>query len=155
MGTLRLTLLRHGHAVPADAAQDDHARELTARGHREAGAMGERLLRAGLVPELILASSAVRTRTTARLAALALGLPAATIREQDSLYDAGEQTLWNVLLVNAGKSRHVLLCGHNPGISGLASELMAGCGAPSRRIELPPAGIVTACCASGGTCPCF
>jgi phosphohistidine phosphatase len=144
MGTLRLTLLRHAHAAPAEAAPDDFLRQLTERGRREAREVGERLARAGLVPARILASSAQRTRTTAQLAATALGLPAAGITQLDELFNADAQTLWEVLRREAGGVRHLLLCAHNPGISRLASELAAGTGTLPRRIDLPPAGLVTA-----------
>jgi phosphohistidine phosphatase len=143
MGPLRLTLLRHGHAEPLEAAPEDFVRQLTERGRREARDMGERLARAGLVPGRILASSAQRTRATAQLAAAALGLPAAQIHTLDELYNADERRLWEVVRREAGSVRHVLLCAHNPGISRLAGELAAASGTLPRRIDLPPAGLVT------------
>ena len=144
MGTLRLTLLRHGHAEPIDAAPEDYVRQLTVRGRSEATAMGERLARAGRIPELILVSSAARTRTTAQLAAAALGLPATHIAPLDGLYNAEAPRIWELVRSEAGKAQHVLVCGHNPGLSRLASELAAGSGTLPRRIDLPPAGLVSA-----------
>ena len=106
--------------------------------------MGERVVRAGLVPDRILASSAQRTRATAQLAAAALGLAALHITHLDELYNADEGRLWEVIRGAADGARHLLLVAHNPGISRLASELAAGSGALPRRIDLPPAGLVTA-----------
>ena len=143
MGTLRLTLMRHGHAEPIDGAPEDYVRQLTARGRREASGMGERLLRAGLVPERILASSAQRTRTTALLAAAAFGLPEAAIDFLDELYNASEQRIWEIVRAHGGHAPHLLVTGHNPGLSKLASELAAASGTLPQRIDLPPAGLVT------------
>ena len=143
MGTLRLTVMRHGHAEPIDAAPDDYVRQLTVRGRGEASGMGERLLRAGLVPERILASSAQRTRTTAVLAAAALGLAEHRISFLDELYNASEERIWEIVRDQAADAQHLLLVGHNPGISRLAAELAASSGTLPRRIDLPPAGLVT------------
>ena len=63
----RLYLLRHAKAVPAEPALDDHARELTVRGMHDAGAMGRYIRKNGFEPELLLASTAARTRQTADL----------------------------------------------------------------------------------------
>ncbi len=139
MGTLRLTLLRHGHAQPPDKAVDDFARQLTARGRAEATRIGERLAKTGLIPDLVLASSAQRTQSTAQLLAAALALSAARIRFLDELYNASAHRIWHVATEHAGSLRHVLVCAHNPGISRLASSL----GNHPQALDLPPAGLVT------------
>ncbi|MFI4891153.1 MAG: SixA phosphatase family protein [Steroidobacterales bacterium] len=144
MGTLRLTLLRHGHTQPQHEAAQDYERQLTARGRTEARHMGERLAKASLVPDLILASSARRTQTTAQLLAAAAMVPAGRIQLLDELYNASADRIWNIATAHAGawhagKARHVLVCGHNPGISRLASHL----GVDPQARDLPPAGLVT------------
>jgi phosphohistidine phosphatase len=139
MGTLRLTLLRHAHAQPPTAGAEDFVRPLTARGRAEATEMGKRLAQAGLVPDLILASSAQRTQMTVQLLAAACSLSQGRIRYLDELYNATARRIWETALSNAGKSAHLLVCGHNPGISRLAS----GLGADPEALDLPPAGLFT------------
>ena len=144
MGTLRLTLLRHGHAAAQIEGADDFVRGLTKRGRADATAMGERLARAHLVPEMILASSAQRAQTTVQLLAAASSMPEDRIQYRDELYNASAHHIWDIAIAHAGKHTHVLVCGHNPGISRLASQMAAGTPALARHLDLPPAGLVTA-----------
>jgi phosphohistidine phosphatase len=144
MGTLRLTLLRHGQAEPLVEGADDFVRELTKRGRADATMMGQRLANARLVPELILASSAQRTQTTVQLLAAAAPIPPGRIQCLDELYNASAHHIWDIAIAKAGGHAHVLVCGHNPGISRLASRVAAGTPALARHLDLPPAGLVTA-----------
>ncbi len=144
MGTLRLTLLRHGHAEPLIEGAEDFVRELSPRGRAEATAQGRRLAKARLVPDLILASSAQRTRTTVQLLAAAASLVRGRIKYLDALYHASARGIWAAAVENAGTYAHVLVCGHNPAISQLATQLAAGTPALPRQIDLPPAGLLTA-----------
>ena len=59
-----LILLRHAHAEPAAAGQDDHQRGLSATGRAEAQAAGDWLREHGLQPDRVLCSNATRTRET-------------------------------------------------------------------------------------------
>jgi phosphohistidine phosphatase len=144
MGTLRLTLLRHGHAEAQMEGVDDFMRELTKRGRTDATAMGERLARAHLVPELVLASSAQRTQATVKLLAAACSIPKERIQFLDELYNASAHHIWDIAIAHAGDRAHVLVCAHNPGISRLASHVAAGTPTLARHLDLPPAGLVTA-----------
>lgn len=123
MGTRRLTLLRHGQAQPADAATPDFERTLTEEGRLEAGDMAERLLRRGLVPELILTSPAARALASAQILAQTCGIDAAQVRCVPELYMATPQAVWRLLADQDDSMRHILICGHNPGLSELASSL--------------------------------
>jgi phosphohistidine phosphatase len=143
VGTLRLTLLRHGHAQPQDQATEDFARPLTIHGRAEATTIGLRLAQIRLAPDLILASSAQRTRMTVQLLATAAAVPEDRIRYFDEMYNASAQRLWDLARTHAGSARHVLVCAHNPGISRLATRLAAGSPGLARPLELPPAGLLT------------
>ncbi len=143
MGTLRLTLLRHGHAQPQEQAKEDFVRQLTIRGRAEATTMGRRLALVHLVPDRILASSAQRTQATAQLLAAAAAMNAERIQYIEELYNASAHRIWDLTLAHAGSSSHVLVCAHNPGISRLASRLAAGTPELARPLELPPAGLLT------------
>jgi len=140
VGSRRLTLLRHGQAQPADAAALDFERPLTQQGRLEARDMAERLLRRGLVPELILTSPAERALGSAQILAQTCGTGAAQVRCVSELYLATPQAVWRLLADQDDSTRHILICGHNPGLSELASRLGP---APSQRV-LATCGLATA-----------
>ena len=117
----RLTLLRHGKAQPA-VDGEDRVRALTKRGVRQAEEIGRRLRARGWIPDLLLASPAARTFATAEIVARACGLGARAVRRADALYGADPETVWRVAADSAPDARHVLICGHNPGLSELASR---------------------------------
>jgi phosphohistidine phosphatase len=144
VGTLRLTLLRHAHAEPLIEGTEDFARELSPRGRAEASAQGQQLARALLVPDLILASSAQRTRSTVQLLAAVASVPRGRIKYLDELYNTSARGMWDATIANAGTHAHVLVCGHNPAISQLATQLAAGTPALPRHIDLPPAALLSA-----------
>ncbi len=140
MGTLRLTLLRHGQAVAIDSCPEDFERVLTRRGTIEAEEMAARIVRRDLVPDLILASPAERTWATASIVASACELDAKQIRCARELYLATPETTWHLVTRREHGASHILICGHNPGLSQLASRL----GPQPQPRELPTGGLVTA-----------
>jgi phosphohistidine phosphatase len=60
-----LLILRHAKSDHGEASLSDHDRPLNERGKRDSPRIGERLLEAGLVPEVILSSTAKRAKKTA------------------------------------------------------------------------------------------
>ena len=126
-----LLLLRHGKAVTGEAG-DDHDRALNDRGRAQARAVGELLERIGLVPDLVIASDARRTRETAALA-FAEGDP--PVSERPDLYAASADEILGIVQGTAPDVRCLLVVGHNPGIGELA-RLLAGTGEPQALIEL-------------------
>jgi phosphohistidine phosphatase len=140
VGPLRLTLLRHGQAQPIESCAVDYERALTRRGANEAQEMGGRLVRRGLVPDLILASPAERTWTTASIVAGACDIDPKSLRGARELYLASPESIWQLLCRRNWAAHHVLICGHNPGLSQVASRFGPSPGAR----DLPTAGLVTA-----------
>ena len=123
--SMQLTLLRHGLAEPA-AAGGDFARELDARGVAQARAAALALQHAGLpLPDCILSSPALRTRQTAMQVVQTLALDEASLQLEQRLYLASAETLLDVVRNLHPAARHVLLVGHNPGLSDLALRLGA------------------------------
>ena len=116
-----LLLWRHAEAEDARPDGSDLARRLTAKGDRQAAAMG-RWLNRNLPPETkILVSPAVRTQQTAQ----ALGRPFATV----SAIAPGASP--DALLKAAGwpdgtYGETVLLVGHQPTLGLLAARLITG-----------------------------
>ncbi len=119
---LTLSLLRHAKSNWDDAGLKDFDRPLAKRGETAAPRMGAYMATHGIVPELILCSSAVRARQT-----LALVLPsfadAPTVVYEDGLYLASASALLARIRKIDAKVKHALVVGHDPGMHGLALEL--------------------------------
>jgi len=125
----RVSLLRHGHAL-AFAEAGDFDRALDARGQREAIDAAHRLATLD-EPDVILVSSARRTRETAATVLAELARPLGDMRLEPALYLADLATLQSTIAKLADTQRHALLIGHNPGLSDLAFEWLTGeIGAP-------------------------
>lgn len=118
---IAIGLLRHAKAVHGGG--DDFRRPLAEKGWREIAVLAGQAPATGFLPELILASAAVRARETAERFKAATGA-AAEIVTVESLYLAAPETIWRELAsaILAGFSS-ILLVGHNPGISGMAAIL--------------------------------
>jgi len=127
---LRLLLIRHAKAVPADPAADDFSRPLDGRGHRDAIRLGEYLAEQQAEPDLILCSAARRTRET--LAGLLSAIADdCDIRLSGALYEV-EWPAYLAAISGAGDQAATLaLIGHNPAVHelalALAGEIAAGC----------------------------
>src|SRR5688500_14727077 len=110
-----LLILRHAKAISKDEGVDDFDRGLNERGKRDAPRMGQLLKEQSLVPDLIVASSAKRTRTPAEYVAAASDFRGETRLTLD-LYDAGRQKLLDAVRALPDSASRVLLVGHNPGL---------------------------------------
>ena len=117
----RLHLLRHAKSGRDDAVED-HQRRLSRRGRDDARAVGETLPAALYGLDLVLCSSALRTRETAGLA-LAGFAPCPRILFEDGLYLAGPAALLKRLMLLDESDGAVLVIGHNPGLHALAIAL--------------------------------
>lgn len=118
----RLTLVRHGHAEP-ESDGGDFARKLDARGRAEARHCGERLHALHYRPGLVLASPAQRTQRTALELLAALDLPESALQLEPRLYLADRRSLREIVATTDAHVRHLLIVGHNPGLSDFAAEL--------------------------------
>ena len=125
-------LLRHAKSDWSDRALADHDRPLARRGRRDAKRIAKHLRRLGLVPELVLCSSAERTRETLELIRPALRGSRVLIDER--LYAASSDELLEQLRAVPEPVASVMLIGHNPGIQELALALAAA-GAERERLS--------------------
>ena len=117
----RLHLLRHAKSSRDDGVEDQD-RPLSRRGREEAGRVGETLPAALGAVDLVLCSSALRTRQTAQLA-LARFAPAPRVQYEDTLYLADAKALLRRLGRIDEANETVLVVGHNPGLHELAIAL--------------------------------
>jgi phosphohistidine phosphatase len=118
-----LYLVRHAKSSWEDSAQNDYDRPLNERGERDAPVMGHRLKKLGILPDLILSSSAVRAATTASTISQIIGYSEKHIQFERRLYLAGELQLLH-LLKEFGKGKTVMMVGHNPGLTLFANKLL-------------------------------
>jgi phosphohistidine phosphatase len=120
-----LLLLRHAKSSWKDSDLEDHDRPLNKRGKRDAPRMGQLLAEENLLPDLILCSSAKRTRRTAELVAEASGYRGET-RITGDLYEAWAERIASVIQCLPETAQRVLLIGHNPGLEELLESLTGG-----------------------------
>ena len=140
-GTRRLILLRHAKAEHPEQLEDIQ-RPLSLVGRRQAGAVGASLAAEGLVPDLVLSSSSVRTRQTWELVRATLGA-APEVQFVEKIYLAGTRELLEVVQGVPDEVRTLLVVGHEPTVSHLASAL-AGPGSDEATVARVSVGVPTA-----------
>jgi phosphohistidine phosphatase len=119
----RLTLIRHAKSSWDDPALPDFERPLNARGKRDAPAMAKRLAAELERPLELVSSPAHRAAATAQVFAAALGATLEDIRYEPRLYEASAERLLEIVRGFDDADLHVLVFGHNPGLSELARTL--------------------------------
>ncbi|MCX5068474.1 histidine phosphatase family protein [Micromonospora lupini] len=130
--TRTLVLLRHAKAEQGDDGTDDAERALSARGEADAAAAGAWLAHHDLLPDVVICSTARRTRQTWH--GVAMGMagsppeggptgPRPTVRYEPGAYDAHPEELLALVRTADPTARVVLLIAHNPGVSLLSAFL--------------------------------
>jgi phosphohistidine phosphatase len=117
-----LLILRHAKSSWKDDQVGDHDRPLNKRGKRDAPRMGELVQQAQLQPELIISSSAKRTRKTASRVAKQCGYQG-IIEVQGTLYLAPPGAYIEALRKVDDAVNRVMVVGHNPGLEQLVAML--------------------------------
>jgi phosphohistidine phosphatase len=112
-----LHLLRHAKSSWKEEVED-HERRLNRRGREAARRVGQALPALGTL-DLVLCSSARRTRETLELIVAELAVRPLIVLE-DELYEASKDQLMDRLRRLAEETGNVLLIGHNPGLRDLA-----------------------------------
>jgi phosphohistidine phosphatase len=120
---VQLLLLRHADAGnPATWAGDDDLRPLSAKGRRQARWVGRWLATQRRPPDVVVASPKVRAIETASLAASGWGGKAVV---DDRLAGSfGVHDVESLLRDRGPSARRIMLVGHDPDFSELASELV-------------------------------
>lgn len=116
-----LLLARHGAATSPDISAIDADRKLTPSGIQQVERLGHILGINGQKCQLLVHSPALRCRLTAEI--LGKYLKPANRMVIPSIYRAGRDELLAVINAFSNTSDHVLLVGHNPAISMIASYL--------------------------------
>jgi len=115
----KLLLIRHAKAGSHD--MKDFDRPLTNKGLEDAVYMAAQLKKAELVPEYIVTSPSLRTKTTANIIAEVLDVK--TPFDNKHVYDANTHDLLKTINHLPDEYSFIALVGHNPGISQVLYEL--------------------------------
>jgi phosphohistidine phosphatase len=116
-----LELLRHAKSSWRDGDLADSERPLNARGHQAGHLLAAYFARES-PPDLVLCSSARRTRETFDHIARAYPAPPPVLME-DGLYLAGARAIMRRIEAVPDSIETLLVIGHNPGLHELASML--------------------------------
>lgn len=118
----RLILLRHAKSAWDNPSVADFDRPLSNRGRKAAPVVGAYLARRGLVPGLVLTSSAKRAVETLDLMSAGWQTKP-TVRKLKSLYLAMPREMLRRVQAVGKEPDSIMLVGHNPGIADLANWL--------------------------------
>jgi phosphohistidine phosphatase len=133
-----LVLIRHAKSSWANPLQSDFDRPLNERGKEEAPEMGIQLKKRKLFPDLIISSTAVRTRQTSRHIAEQIGYEPDNIKWEEKLYHCIPSVFEEVINEIDESVKTVFIVAHNPGITEFVNQL-----SPDFKIDnMPTCGVV-------------
>ncbi len=118
-----LLLMRHAKSDWDDPALVDHERPLNNRGEKDAPKMGKHLAESGLIPDLIICSTAVRAKMTAEAVAVETGYDPGKIIFRSDLYLPRVDAMLDITEELPADKNTVLMVSHNPGISQFLERL--------------------------------
>jgi phosphohistidine phosphatase len=136
----RLTVVRHAKSDWSLPDQQDWDRVLNKRGQRDAPEMARRLRSRKLKPDRIVSSPAVRALTTATIMAHELKVKVEQLLQDERLYLASAPDMLEVVREKGGDAAHLMVFGHNPGITDFVNRLSAG----EQIDNMPTCGVFTA-----------
>ena len=115
-----IIIFRHGKS-DWDAIYDrDHDRPLSRRGIKASKKMGQYLNKIHQVPEIVISSSAIRTKNTAKLA-IEHGNWSSKFFIETKIYGGTSETLLSIINSTENKYRSICLVGHEPTCSSFIS----------------------------------
>lgn len=118
-----LMLLRHGEAENYLTSKGgDHGRKLTPYGHSQLMALGQSLVKEEWTPDLVISSDATRAQETWQTLSESMDISLEPLLTR-SIYTGDLEDVYNMLYPLDDKVRHILMVGHNPTWSHLASSL--------------------------------
>lgn len=121
--TCQLIIMRHAKSDWGTGYNSDFDRPLAKRGTRDANRMGDWLAEQAIIPDIIIASPAVRAKQTASIVAEHLNVKEHSIIWDEDIYEAALSDLIRVIERHSTGHMKVLLIGHNPGLDKLLCYL--------------------------------
>jgi phosphohistidine phosphatase len=126
-----LYVLRHAKSSWDDPGLDDHDRPLAPRGRRAAAALAQHVRDTAIAPQLVLCSSAQRTRETLEGVS-----PPGQWEIEPELYGASAGALLERLRRLPDSVEEAMVIGHNPAMQVLVLRLAGGMGRIAEDSEL-------------------
>jgi phosphohistidine phosphatase len=117
-----LLILRHAKSSWNHPELSDHERPLNKRGKRDAPRMGELLRAEGLIPDIIMSSTARRARETAERVIDASGFDGQTLLIPE-FYHGSYETMLELLRELPDDAECVMIVGHNPDLEEFIESL--------------------------------
>jgi len=130
----RLMLLRHAKSDWSKPGERDHDRRLASRGRESAPRIGAYMAGHGLVPDLVVCSTAARARETWELAAEAFAKPPRVVHDE-RIYANNPDVLLTLIKETEASVHSLLLVGHNPSFQ-IFADLMTASGHGDARQRL-------------------
>ncbi len=118
-----LVIIRHAKSSWANPLQSDFERPLNDRGKAEAPEMGRLLKKHGIIPDLIISSTAKRTKQTAKKLANELDYDFDHIKWEEKLYHCIPSVFEEVIYEVADNIKTAFIIAHNPGITEFVNNL--------------------------------
>ena len=118
-----LYLLRHAKAVKSTTVISDIDRPLNETGIEEAYEMAHQVFSKGEFPQVIISSTAARAISTALIFQRVLNIPDDSIKVSEKLYEIDLNDLYEFVAGLDDRFHSVMLVGHNPSFSYLASKM--------------------------------
>ena len=122
VGMKTILVMRHAKSSWDQEDLPDQDRPLSKRGKHDAPRMGDLLKTEGLLPDLIISSTARRARATVELVTEAADY-AGEVRWEESLYATGPEAYVAVMRTLPAEVGRVMVVGHNPGLEELVAML--------------------------------
>jgi phosphohistidine phosphatase len=133
----RLLIIRHGKSSWEEEGLNDTGRPLADRGIKSAELMARRLMKAGMIPELVYSSPAKRALDTALIMVRLWELVPSALEIHEELYMADPSEIGEVVGGVPDKVTCLAIFGHNPSFTIFANRFL------SDPIDnLPTAGVV-------------
>jgi phosphohistidine phosphatase len=132
-----LYLVRHAKSSWKFSELSDHDRPLNKRGKRDAPDMGNSLKLRGVLPDVLISSTANRAYTTAQNISNEIGFSVAEIIPNSDLFHANPVDILEVIQSIGEEHKSAMIFGHNPGFTNTVNQLA------SLKIDnIPTCGIV-------------
>ena len=118
-----IILFRHAKADWNPDYINDHERPLNSTGMKAAKKMGQYLSDINIIPDLVISSSALRTKTTSSLA-IKEGQWDSIFKIDSNIYGGDTEFLLNLFKKQSNKNNLICLTGHEPYLSSFLGQVI-------------------------------
>ena len=117
-----LLIARHAKSSWDDFTIDDHERPILEKGRRKSIRVAAELKSRGIIPDMIISSTAVRAKETALLLARELEIPEDKVVFNKHLYHAYDDEVLAELFALDDSVNTVMIVGHNPTLTDVVNH---------------------------------